>query len=860
MAGLIIPSAVAALAYKRLRDASAALRDKVTAVRYDTATGFLVRRATDAVVVQPTDRRMLALVEGGRDLMAGGPPAPVPPDIRVGAGIGMFAVLGTTGYEWPGYAEHFTGDPVWRAGAIRRGSPDPDFSQVIVPATQFAIRVGELGRQKTADSSERDQIAAFAGGMLVAAATEIVVGPIARGLRADVSTTRHDRFGPPAMHRGAQQSLKNILGGDAAIGTWQSWWPSQSAVPGALYDGYLAALEETYGFLKTPPGFPSFLDGFQAGDDLTMKRLRSGVSFLTQDLVTAGWGIGHWYLVLTPALLSVPLTLLVGRFLSPADGFLTPDTPTSALGGLQLYSMAAGIASVSPFALQMYLWSQVPEHTEAFVTSLILGIARVGLSIGTVAAAAGGSSGATWALWAIQTLTDLYELVRGLIALGMQRPGDAFVHLIGATPWVFGLTALGFAAIMDALGLDSELGFWLTWVILTVLIMVPGGLLTANALASAGGIGSVFGPNRDTQFPVVEALRAAAAGTAITRPAVFDESTLWRDPAVARATTAALPELRYPTDRKAIVRVWWERAGSLEIAHDEHTVRMRVDGGAITEVVLTPNQMSGLGVAIALDEALVGVSTSLVDPQQDQRLAFPYALADPGDTESVQADHDAHAGDFRPVGVTEETAYLLHTAPRAEVATRAGLAAAPGSPTSPVALVPGPTLADLDDSALGLAADLGAMLVAGASPSLRGVTANTAGLPAIPNAVPGPVYQVFRQWNLDERRLNEWRMLTEGGAVSEKANPADHESGMRRLPPGSPPYLSAVPAGEALLNDMGWIRTWRAWLRVASDITADTSSTTAAPYTPLVERWNGTTVRPTNQDLTDAVRFLFDLP
>jgi hypothetical protein len=151
------------------------------------------------------------------------------------------------------------------------------------------------------------------------------------------------------------------------------------------------------------------------------------------------------------------------------------------------------------------------------------------------------------------------------------------------------------------------------------------------------------------------------------------------------------------------------------------------------------------------------------------------------------------------------------------------------------------------------------MLVAGAVPSLRPASANKPGLPAIAAPIPGPVYQVFRQWNLDERRLNEWRMLVEGGAVSEKTNPAQHEPGMRPHP-NPAGYASAVPAGEDLLNDMGWIPAWRAWLRIAADVTTDTSAATAQPYTRPVQRRDGRIVRPTNTELTDAMRFLFDLP
>jgi hypothetical protein len=82
---------------------------------------------------------------------------------------------------------------------------------------------------------------------------------------------------------------------------------------------------------------------------------------------------------------------------------------------------------------------------------------------------------------------------------------------------------------------------------------------------------------------------------------------------------------------------------------------------------------------------------------------------------------------------------------------------------------------------------------------------------------------------------------------------------MRRHP-NPAGYANAAPAAEDLLNDMGWIPAWRAWLRVATDVTTDTSAQTPEPYTSPVQRRDGRTVKPTNRELTDAMRFLFDLP
>jgi hypothetical protein len=156
-----------------------------------------------------------------------------------------------------------------------------------------------------------------------------------------------------------------------------------------------------------------------------------------------------------------------------------------------------------------------------------------------------------------------------------------------------------------------------------------------------------------------------------------------------------------------------------------------------------------------------------------------------------------------------------------------------------------------------MAADLAAMLISGAVPSLAGATA--VANPPLPNPALRPIHQVFRNWNLDERRLNEWQAIVSGGAAPEKANPVNHDALMRPLDAAAAPYANAAPGGNDLLDDMGWIPAWRAWVQMATDITSDANATTAERYTPAVARRDGSVQPPSNQELSDAMRFLFDL-
>jgi hypothetical protein len=125
---------------------------------------------------------------------------------------------------------------------------------------------------------------------------------------------------------------------------------------------------------------------------------------------------------------------------------------------------------------------------------------------------------------------------------------------------------------------------------------------------------------------------------------------------------------------------------------------------------------------------------------------------------------------------------------------------------------------------------------------------------------------VFRQWNLDERRVNEWRQLVQGGAERDQPDPVHSDPGMRPAPAAyanaaqSAPPAAPSPDPETLARSMGWVPLWRAWSRMAADVTADSSAQTPMSYTPPIGLPDGTRIQPSNADLTNAIRFLLDLP
>jgi hypothetical protein len=109
----------------------------------------------------------------------------------------------------------------------------------------------------------------------------------------------------------------------------------------------------------------------------------------------------------------------------------------------------------------------------------------------------------------------------------------------------------------------------------------------------------------------------------------------------------------------------------------------------------------------------------------------------------------------------------------------------------------------------------------------------------------GKVYQVFRNWNLDRRRENEWRMLVAGGAVSEKRGDPEGRDAAAPVEAG---WEHGSLAGEGRANEMGWVPLFRAWIDMARR--PGTNATEDITFRPGM---------PTNLELSRAMAFLLDM-
>ena len=151
------------------------------------------------------------------------------------------------------------------------------------------------------------------------------------------------------------------------------------------------------------------------------------------------------------------------------------------------------------------------------------------------------------------------------------------------------------------------------------------------------------------------------------------------------------------------------------------------------------------------------------------------------------------------------------------------------------------------ETVLNHAADLAALLCMGAASHIL-IDPTQPDATAVPDATfpLKKVYQVFRNWNLDRRRENEWKMIVTGGAVSEKRG--DVAAADPAVPPTHATWSMLAPKGEPTANSLGWLPLFRRWLDMARRPGTDTSAQTSFRADD-----------PNNLALSRGMSFLFDM-
>ncbi|MGQ0648979.1 MAG: zinc dependent phospholipase C family protein [Gemmatimonadaceae bacterium] len=115
------------------------------------------------------------------------------------------------------------------------------------------------------------------------------------------------------------------------------------------------------------------------------------------------------------------------------------------------------------------------------------------------------------------------------------------------------------------------------------------------------------------------------------------------------------------------------------------------------------------------------------------------------------------------------------------------------------------------------------------------------------------VSHVFRNWNLDRRRVNEWKMMVSGGAASERRGDFRASEEAAPFDPAdageafSDVLVDRRRRGEAIVLERGWLGVFRSWVDMASRTRTDIGADEV--FSPG---------QPTNRELSRAMAYLLD--
>jgi hypothetical protein len=933
--GVLTHQAIVLMARRRLEQMATLLEAKI-------ATGTTV---TDL------EHRLAALARQAWSFLGGAPQVDVP-SASLGAGASKFAVLGAMGPDLLGFRQPLGSQPPWLQTMVHTASPDPLRSPAFSGTTDFVLELWRQVKSRSPDDGALAAMRAYVYGHLCHVAADVVAHPWVSDRAWHLTLAGQQRFTVEGGEGELDARVARDLFGRASLRSesWDGFWPTVDIVPDLFYDAYAAAVNQIYFTPTRPQGLHAF-EQAMAGQSLappTAGEVKDALAFFVHGAlgVTYAWGHWTWAAVQLPAALGLWLLMP----LSAAMPHLRDVLGGTFDGAKVAYEMLGmPLALAAPVTLAYGIWATATSHgaTKLAVAGLVLAALETiaaGFFFGTLGVSdhdfpywlrwllfivfpAGTSIG--FFAYALRNWPHRLSGGAGALALLYSMP-LAFVVAFVAFYW---LVLVGRAAGGPGTGVTVE--FAVLCVVAFILYMLLWQFLSHKL--------------RDAFLPELPPVGADVtpvpeAGHFVR---LFDETTMAHARPVADVPLVAprdvaheQPAGQFPTDRRPILKLWWDGTGEKWIRSDRYQLVFASDangtGAQAFPAPLVPQTAAEYGawLAAAVDGAHLHFALVADEAGLEPELPPGATFSDHGDGEITVAAHDAAAARFIKLGSTNsDSAYQLFHAPRALQAVRYGRGGpvlvdgrddvtTPGGGTLAsegtrvrgtdtqfgVFFAPGDVLrasnqdrvvmavvsdrelqiasgfdSDLaagtsyvrvgverelregytfvtnapntvgGDAIMDYAADLAALFCLGvtphlldsaAVPTLNGKSARSGGAvdPALARA-----YQVFRNWNLDLRRVNEWRMLVAGSALSEKHGPSDtyDETMTRPRPSGYTPR--ANPLGEKAALSLGWVGLLRRWLESAGRRDQDMSA-------------GGVGSALGNLDLSRGLAFLLDLP
>jgi hypothetical protein len=869
MPAVLAHKSVALLARERIREVVVALENK----------------ARRGGAMSDLERRVLHLAQKALDLS--NRPAPAadafsapggtyfPP---LGAGISKFVVMGTMAPDIAAFSAVFARNQAWVFDTIHKGSPDANREAVAAGTADFAIEVWRQFAQRNTEEAQREKVRAFVLGHLAHIATDVLAHPYVNALEWKAATSDFAKF----SHEGTEAAIEAAVARTVLLREstragqdWSKWWPGVDEPPRELFDAMAAAFEAIYAGTRLPPGLPDYeraLTSSGGAVTLSSNFFRDGWSFLRKGVVGIVYDFSYWgwfgplTFVVAPALL---MPFATAGFNASGSLYKAQGAAVDH-GEWPWFSFLSTCAFlVAPISLGSLIWitSLSNEGVSGYTTAaLVLSSFSLVFSFAAFVTGVADESRATpwWVRWLLLLgpVLGIYLgfTVAGVVQLstGQKRLGGLTMVAFGVPLFLMALFLLYFAALHGLAarqgtqaGLDTA-SFWIWFGVWLCVCVGLGYFLLAHFLHTAV-LTEDPNPNVTTKRHRIRA---------------FDDSTLY---ALPRPNAPAEVVLHYPSGRRKLLHLWWTGAGDCFVRPQRHGIELSFTGGdsdAPAQVITGPVQPMRLSEYAAFLEktardsgGATGKLRARIAHADDPDVVLPpgAAFSDHGDSEDNRAAHDAKAQKYQKLGTTEDLGggYALWHAPKSANAVFVGaqgpVAVDPapggdGNDPDGYRFVHEPNEGITSDTIMGRAADLTALLWMGAVPHLLdGGQLDVPGV-AAPTRLE-KVHQVLRNWNLDRRRVNEWRTLVLGNASTEAPGQPGrwHEGLLRHATPNT--YVSPAPLGEATANELGWTRLLRDWLQMARDPGFNATDATPA--------WEG---GPERRALSRAMAFLLDLP
>ncbi|HEX4964788.1 MAG TPA: zinc dependent phospholipase C family protein [Thermoanaerobaculia bacterium] len=770
------------------------------------------------------EQHLLSLANQAFAMMSG-PPSPELPNAdpltRRFFDVSTFAVMGSMGPDITAFSAMLAAGQAWAFDIVHKGSPDENREQVGARTTDFAFalynramdglladdQAGKLGKGGLPRAIKKVQ--AYVLGHLCHVVGDVISHPYVHDIEWHQGTSSRKKF----SHAGGEGSMdasvaRRVLLRDSTREgqAWEVWWPTESDVPDALFRAYADALDSTYQTGTPLPAncFGEFLQRFKDLDPpkVSADFVRDGYQLYRHGGIGIVYGYGQWRwigllsLFLLPIVATAPLGALLPRTkpLFGPKGTATDEEVDAATASF----LALPIAVSAPLLLGFGWWAfglthrGVETRTTLGMLSLVFTTLLLGLYVPDVLGVTGLKSWQRWLFFVVIPLaTALPLLTVGLNEfkrVPAQKRRGGMTLLYGAPVFYFLLFLIIYLIWVHPHGDPFDT------TTLTLLMVTLALMLFVVIVLKAKGIRDAKIPEQPEAFPL---------DPHFVR--LFDDATLFKDGDGRRF---------FPAAGRALLKLWWEGGGDLYLRSRRYQLEFSFDGTTVAQVVpapivpMTPAEYGQLLTATVKDgggatgqlKAEVAFPDDLVVP-----LPAGAAFADHGDDEETEtvAAHDTEAAKFQKLGTAEAKAFVLRHAPKAAQAIRFG-AFGPVPPAGEEQIVerekgegyhyvadgtddtPGETVMDY-------AADVAALVCLGAVTELNKRSATTA---APVSSAAGAVDQVLRNWCLDRRRVNEWRMMVAGGALAEAGGPTD-------------PLLAA---GEKVANALGWVPLLRQWI------------------------------------------------